>query len=438
MKLLAILRDSFRETVDSRVFTILLAMSLGVILLFASLSFTPKPFTGLNLTLSETLNRDAGSLAADRRVYWMIRSVQFLDGPEHHPATPLRLTLSARQETPEIAQTVRNDLSQLRQTFEDRLRNPDGWQLIRIVDVRPATIDNPVMVGVTERDVVVELDARPTAKMRLIWPHECQILFGLLSLEGGFWQFVLEHPDTPPLGRQLWFLEDQIINGPLCWFAVMISVIVTAFFIPNMMQKGRLDLLLTKPITRVGLLIYKYLGGLLFIFLNSLFAIGGAWIVIGLRSGVWEPAILASVLIITFFFAILYSVSTLAAVLTRNGVVAIVATCLVWLLLFGVGRTYTFLYDNAEKLRVRDPSALQVPEWALPTATVVHHVLPRTDDLNPLITRLLAGSLMTPEEFRGFNLDTQAVNWTETVGVSLTFIALFLGVACWCFSAGDY
>jgi ABC-type transport system involved in multi-copper enzyme maturation permease subunit len=253
-----------------------------------------------------------------------------------------------------------------------------------------------------------------------------------------FWKLVFERPDPPSLGFQLWYFQGEFLNGPLCWVALLVSVIVTSFFIPNMLQKGRVDLLLVKPISRVGLLVYKYLGGLLFIFLNSLFAIGGVWVVLGLRSGVWQPAVLLTVFVITFFFAILYSVSTLAAVLTRSGVVAIIATCFVWLLLFAVGRAYTFLHDNEEKARVHNPQAVEVPDWALPAATVVHHTLPRTDDMNPLITKLLAESLMPPAEVRGFDLATRAVNWGESIGVSLGFIVLFVGLSCWRFSTRDY
>ncbi len=52
-------------------------------------------------------------------------------------------------------------------------------------------------------------------------------------------------------------------------------------------------------------------------------AVGGVWVVVGLRTGVWSPGLLYSVGGITFYFAILYSVSTLFGVLTRSTLVAI-------------------------------------------------------------------------------------------------------------------
>ena len=63
-----------------------------------------------------------------------------------------------------------------------------------------------------------------------------------------------------------------LFNVPLLY-----GVIITGFFIPNMLRKGTLDLLLVKPISRWTLLLYKYVGGLSFIFLNAAVAVIGIW-----------------------------------------------------------------------------------------------------------------------------------------------------------------
>src|SRR5262245_56408262 len=121
MKLLAILKDSFRETVDSKVFSVLLALSVGLFLVFASLSFTPKPNTDLRFLLPESLNRDDGSLPPDKRLLCTIRGVEFVDGPANHPATPVVLTLSARHPTAAAATEARTNLPAIRRLCADRL-----------------------------------------------------------------------------------------------------------------------------------------------------------------------------------------------------------------------------------------------------------------------------------------------------------------------------
>ena len=90
------------------------------------------------------------------------------------------------------------------------------------------------------------------------WPHTIKIFFGAVTIAR----------DEAPLGMTLWVIEDQIINGLGGAVALLISIIITAFFIPNMLRKGSVDLLISKPIGRSQLLIYKYIGGLTFIFLR--------------------------------------------------------------------------------------------------------------------------------------------------------------------------
>src|SRR5262249_59994152 len=147
-------------------------------------------------------------------------------------------------------------------------------------------------------------------------PCESSLLLGLLRLSE-FWGVVPQMP-APPLGLQLWFIEDMVIWGSGAWLGLLASVAVTAFFIPNMLQKGTLEPLLVKPIRRWQLLVYKYLGGLTFIFVTTTVVVLGVWLALGLRSGLWAPGFLLIIFVLTFYFAVLYAVSTLFGVLTRN------------------------------------------------------------------------------------------------------------------------
>ena len=57
--------------------------------------------------------------------------------------------------------------------------------------------------------------------------------------------------------------------------------------------------------------------------LSRFLFIRGVWLVLALRSGVWDFSFLIVIPVLTFTFAILYAVSTLAAVLTRSPIVSI-------------------------------------------------------------------------------------------------------------------
>src|SRR5207248_489037 len=109
-----------------------------------------------------------------------------------------------------------------------------------------------------------------TARTVRIWPTEITML-GVVPLGA-------PQPMSRALGFQLFFLASIVLFfGELT--ALLVGVIITSFFIPNMLHKGTVDLLLAKPIHRWLLLLNKYLGGLTFIFLNTAYAIGGIWLV---------------------------------------------------------------------------------------------------------------------------------------------------------------
>jgi len=202
-----------------------------------------------------------------------------------------------------------------------------------------------------------------------------------------------------------------------------------------MLRKGTIDLLLVKPIHRSTLLIYKYIGGLTFMFLNTLVAVGGIWLVLGIRSGIWSYEFLLSIVVITFFFAVLYSVSTFAGVATRSPIVAILVTCFVWFGLYLVGSSYTGL-ENARK---QEDIQKSIPSWVFSTVDKLHYVLPRTKDLDLLMTRLLSQANLTDMEVRAVRSQLpESITWGESLAVCGVFIAVMLGLSCLKFARQDY
>jgi ABC-type transport system involved in multi-copper enzyme maturation permease subunit len=255
------------------------------------------------------------------------------------------------------------------------------------------------------------------------WIHQPKIFFGALKLP---------FPDT--LGSCVFFIENTLVNGFGAWVALLVAVVITAFFIPNMMRKGAIDLLLSKPMVRPMLLVYKYIGGLTFVFINTTIAVGGVWLVIGLRSGVWGSGFLLTIFGITFFFAILYAVSTLIAVLTRSAIVAILLTCLFWFMMYIAGTLYTVV----DALRKQKEVKSALPEWVYTTADVIHAVMPRTKDLDTLTTKLIVDDTLGRAEKREMDKVITFPPWGEVIGVSLAWIAIMLALACWRFSTRDY
>jgi ABC-type transport system involved in multi-copper enzyme maturation permease subunit len=174
--------------------------------------------------------------------------------------------------------------------------------------------------------------------------------------------------------------------------------------------------------------------------LNTSAIVLAVWFVIGLRSGVWTPSFLLAVPVVLVYFAVLYAVSTLCAVLTRSAIVAILVTCLTWFALFAIGRLY-ILPNQIRQMEEIDktPAANRISEgtW-VKVVNIVHKVLPRPKDLDYLMTHYLLADLLVGQPISAESLGTEDIQWGESLTVSGIFIAVMLGLACLKFSLTDY
>ena len=256
------------------------------------------------------------------------------------------------------------------------------------------------------------------------WPHTVSLFFGAVSLE----QMAGAHS----LGQVVYALQNNLVNGVGAGLAIALGVIITSFYIPNMLRKGSVDLMLSKPITRPMLLVYKYIGGLSFMFIFATAAVGSTWLVFGLRTGLWNPQFLVLIPVLTFGFGILYAISTLMAVLTRSAI----ASLLVTLAFNGLLWVVTLGYNQVDSAR-NGPLKEFIPPWVITTADVVHGVLPRTGDMDTITTKLIA-EVMTENDRKKWESNTLTYPSLASVVVSLLWIAGCLGLACWRFSRKDY
>src|SRR5262249_7152534 len=268
-----------------------------------------------------------------------------------------------------------------------------------------------------------DVTVQPTVNLPLLWQYQIKALFGLISLDQG------QHSIS--LGQVLYSIENDVINTGAAWGGVLLSIVVTAYLVPDMLRKGAVDLLLVRPLHRGRLLVYRYISGVLYVLVSVGLMIGALWLVLGLRSGVWKPGLLLSVPVITFFFAILYAVSTLNGVMTRSAVTAILVTCIVWFGLWMLGMVYA-AFDKTRGM----PSDV---DWAYPIVDTLHAVLPRTSDLDLLMRKVLARELLDDVQARQMGtINLPAITWAESSTVSLAFIGVMLGLAGWRFYRKDY
>ncbi len=465
MKFLAVLKDSFREAVDGWVIYVMVVLSTLFILLVALIGFKPVegpeafqaivhdfravfadhnnsavsqyPLFGVSFQVSgvEKLTDARRPQDADYRFHLTAKDSGMVRMPKAlKPAEPN----AANDAKPEVN---RNDSEFLRavafwskpaQAFgmgsadaagvsDDQILDfvKDLFQFYGNIDV--SKIERKPSTAPDEFDFDIWTKGHEGVRG---WLHEPTVLFGAFTL-----------PFKTSLGNLVYIIQDVLVNGFGAWIALLVGVILTAFFMPNMMRKGSIDLLLSKPLSRWSLLLFKYVGGLTFVFINTAYAVVGIWLVMGIRSGIWSNGFLLTIFAITFYFAILYAVSTLFGVLSRNAIVAILVTIAFWFFLWIAGQAYSALDVFRHEKTMSD----RVPQWVYTVGDTLNTILPRTSDLNKLTNKMVVQDTMGEGDKRRARLDNLTwPSWGEVLGVSLAHIGIMLGLAVWRFSTRDY
>jgi ABC-type transport system involved in multi-copper enzyme maturation permease subunit len=151
---------------------------------------------------------------------------------------------------------------------------------------------------------------------------------------------------------QISFYMSTFLDKVVLSIGLLIAILVTANIVPQTFEPGTLNLLLSKPMSRTGLFLAKFVGGCMFIALCAFVLFVGLWLWMGFGLGVWDRAILISIPLYVVVFAIYYSVSSFTGLVTRSTILAIVATGMFWALCWSVGTLYNFFNARMEGMEI--------------------------------------------------------------------------------------
>lgn len=122
----------------------------------------------------------------------------------------------------------------------------------------------------------------------------------------------------------------KFVNVSYSWVSIVLyiwgtflAVFASAGLIPSVLEAGRISLLLSKPLTRTTLLMGRYAGNLAVVTLNHIYLICGIWIIIGLKTDIWEPRFLLAIPISLFIFAVLLCVVVLIGVVSESAALSV-------------------------------------------------------------------------------------------------------------------
>jgi len=111
---------------------------------------------------------------------------------------------------------------------------------------------------------------------------------------------------------------NQFVFGASYFLGTLLGLFATMPLIAGFLEQGRIDLLLSKPVSRLRLLFGHLLGVWLTVLVLSCYLVGGVWLSLSLKTGVWLPHVLQSIPVIVLMFAVMYSVVLTTSIISRT------------------------------------------------------------------------------------------------------------------------
>ncbi len=171
--------------------------------------------------------------------------------------------------------------------------------------------------------------------------------------------------------------QTQSVIAMVLYFAGMaLSVFASAGLVSAVFEPGRIELLLSKPVSRTHLLLGRYAGNVAVVAANILYLVVCSWIIFGIKTGVWGAGFLISSLCTIFVFSVLLAVIVLVGVIWDSAAVAIMVT-------FAIMIITPILAQKATIER------LLSSEWSRDVVRVLYYTLPKISEISVIIRHLI-------------------------------------------------
>ncbi len=210
--------------------------------------------------------------------------------------------------------------------------------------------------------------------------------------------------------RKILITVQSAIAGVAFAGGIFLSIFATANFIPSMLEKGHIELLISKPLARYQILLGKYLGAQANIAFNVVYLILGSWLIMSLKTGIWYFQYLYTIPMVIATFAIVYALMVLVGVLSRSpGVTIMVAFSVFFLSQFLMTKDQIYAFLNSK--------------FYYYLLEGFYHVLPKISELGEMNITLVLGK----------PIESWMPLWTSAISG-----AVMLSVATYIFAKKDF
>ena len=171
---------------------------------------------------------------------------------------------------------------------------------------------------------------------------------------------------------------DRLVRGVyggiatfLYTWGMFLAVFASAGLIPSVMEPGRIELLVSKPVSRTHILLGRYAGNVLVVSCNVAFLVLGIWTILGVKTGIWSPMFLVSIATTIFIFAVLLAVVVLVGVLFDSAALSTMVTVALMII-------SPILAQTSMMMR------LLSSEWSRSIWRTLYYALPKVYDLGKM------------------------------------------------------
>ena len=166
-------------------------------------------------------------------------------------------------------------------------------------------------------------------------------------------------------------------SGVLYVLCTFLAIFATAHLVPRLQEKGTIDLYLSRPVSRVKLLMSRYIAGLALAGTNVIYLIGSIWLIVLWKTHVAHPRFLLAGAIILFVIATLLAFAFLIGVVTSSTAVSIMGTYAI------------FLFASMLTAHKQFEAAVS-KEWQAWVIKTMYWVFPKTGELAQAVVRFVA------------------------------------------------
>ena len=206
-------------------------------------------------------------------------------------------------------------------------------------------------------------------------------------------------------------------SAVLYFLCTFLAVFATAHLVPRMQEKGTIDLYLSRPVSRLKLILSRYVAGLILAGSNVLYLVGSIWLIVMWKTHVVHPRFFFAGGVILFVIATLMAFAFLVGVVTSSTGVSIMST-------YG-------LFFFALMLAGHDRIAAAVSkEWQAWVINTLYWIIPKTAELGGAVIAFVSGN-QAPARIAA------SLSWAPFLSTAAFGIAC-LALASWLFQRKEF